>query len=369
MSTVNEVQRRTTASGRLQAYSLDYRVSTDSPRRPDGSLKLRSNPHTRWQSTLVSDLYNGKDLRSHPWGSEVLLPRYYALNWARLESRSYASFRRKLYQGSASLGVTLGSYKQSREMIVKRFNTLRLYAGAMLGRTLVREAIRDGKRLKPQDVASIHLEIIFGWIPLLQDIHAAATTVIQEAPAYAWVKSSAKTNQSFSSFAPPNGRLWEPGEYTKAEFNLTHSRGAEVVVSNPNVWLAERAGLLNLASVAWDVVPWSFLVNMFLNIGQLVNSITDFAGLDILNGYSIKKARGVATWHVDKHPVYPGRMPGRDLYYACNSKEVITNAVSAPPLSFKVPEANWELAAMAASLFAQKFAPIVKLINPNHRTR
>lgn len=368
MPTVNKIVTKKTASGNLQVVSLDYRVSTHSVRKPNGELKLRSNPHTRKQSILVSDMFNGADLRSHPWGSGVLLPSYYSLNWAKLEARSYASFRRKLYSGSASLGVTLGSYKQSREMIVKRYHTLKLYSLATLGRTFVQEALRDGKKLKPKDAASLHLEVIFGWVPLLQDIHAAVTTVIQTAPAYAWVKSSAKSNQSFSSFASGPYNVDFSESYTKAEFNLTHSRGAEVSVSNPNVWLAERAGLLNPASVAWDLVPWSFVVNMFLNTGQLVNSITDFAGLNIGNGWATKKARGVATWHADRSKAYPNRYPGRNLYYACNEKHTSTNAVSIPPLVFKVPQANWELAAMACSLFTQKFSKVAGLINPNHRT-
>lgn len=368
MPTVNTIVSKRTASGNLQVVKHDYRVTNYSPRDPTGALILQSNAHTRQQSTLVSDRLDGADLRSHPWGANVLLPSYYALDWARLESRSYASFRRKLYSGSASLGVTLAGYKQSREMIVKRFHALKLYSLATLHRTVVQEAMRDGKKLKPKDAASLHLEVIFGWVPLLQDIHAAATTVIQTAPAYAWIKSSAKTNQSFSQFAEPyrNYAVDFSASYTKAEFNLTHSRGAEVSVSNPNVWLAERAGLLNPVSVAWDLVPWSFVVNMFLNTGQLVNSITDYAGLDIRNGWATKKARGVALWHAD--PSGWGRFPGRDLYYQCNEKHTMTNAVSIPPLVFKVPEANWELAAMAGSLFTQKFSKIVGLIKPNHRT-
>lgn len=368
MPNVNITINRTTASGNLQMVKRDYRVSTNSPRDANGNLKLRSNPHTRVQTTLVSDRLNGADLRSHPWGSGALLPSYYALDWANLESRSYASFRRKLYSGSASLGVTLGGYKQSREMIVKRFHMLKLYSLATLSRTVVQEAMRDGKKLKPKDSASLHLEVIFGWVPLLQDIHAAATTVIQTAPAYAWVKSSAKSNQSFSNFKSPyhDYAVDFSASYTKAEFNLTHSRGAEVTVSNPNVWLAERAGLLNPVSVAWDLVPWSFVVNMFLNTGQLVNSITDYAGLDIRNGWATKKARGVALWHADKSRYW--QYPGRDLFYVCNEKHTTTNAVSVPPLVFKIPEANWELAAMAGSLFSQKFAKIAGLINLNHRT-
>lgn len=364
MPTVNIEKRKITAAGILQVVSVDYRVSQNSLRTPDGRLKLRSNPHTRWQSTLVTDTYNGRDRRSHPWGSRPLYPDRYALDWASLESRSYAKFRRKLYQGSASLGVTLGSYKQSREMIVKRFNTLRSFATSVLSRRTIQDALRAGRKLSPRDASSLHLEVVFGWVPLLEDIHKAATTVIQTAPAYEWVKSSARSNQTFSKFVSNN---YGEGK-TFAEFNVKHTRGAEVVVSNPNVWLAERAGLLNPVSVAWDIVPWSFVVNMFLNTGQLVNTITDFAGLDILNGYTTKSARGVASWSVEKWDKYPSEFPGRLLYYTCNEKYTELNPVSRPRLQFKVPNANWELAAIAASLFTQKASGIFGLINLNHFT-
>lgn len=217
--------------------------------------------------------------------------------------------------------------------------------------------------MKPKDAASIHLEVVFGWMPLVQDIHAAATSVIQAADTYKWIKASAGSTQEFSKLKVS---LVETASIVAA-FNLRHSRGAEVVVKNPNVWLAERAGLLNPASVAWDLVPWSFVVNMFLNTGQLVNSLTDFAGLSILNGYTTQKVRGFATFKVPPKEHDAKNFPGRLMHYNTNEKYTVEEALNLPSLQFKVPGADLGLAAIAASLFEQKFSPVAKVIKLTHR--
>ena len=61
---------------------------------------------------------------------------------------------------------------------------------------------------------------------------------------------------------------------------------ARVEITNPNLWLANKVGLVNLPGVLWDIIPWSFLVNMFTNMGSVVNQMTDLAGVT-LHGTSL----------------------------------------------------------------------------------
>lgn len=287
--------------------------------------------------------------------------RYMPIDWASLESKSYAKFRRKLYQGSASLGVTLGSYKQSREMIVSRYQQLNRRADVVLA-----HALTKGKKLKPKDVASIHLEVIFGWTPLLQDIHSAATTVIQQGEVKEWIKAVVREVQISNKLANWSDP-WLPVKILNTLY-CYHGRGAQVTVSNPNTWLAERAGLLNPAAVAWDLVPWSFVVNMFVNTGQLVNSITDFAGLGFSNGYEFRKWNGTHEWRVSRETEWPYRNGSQFLYWGRHREQTL-NATAIPPVIFKIPQASWELAAMAASLFTQKFSKVAGLIKSSYRMR
>lgn len=133
---------------------------------------------------------------------------------------------------------------------------------------------------------------------------------------------------------------------------------ALVRVSNPNLWLAERAGTLNAAAVAWDLVPWSFIVNMFVNTGQVVNSITDFYGLSFE-----EQSRTVTTFGtLHAYARMSNPPPGKAYPSELRSEELLVHRslgpFPRPPLTFKVPDASWSTVAMAASLFIQKLPPL-----------
>lgn len=139
------------------------------------------------------------------------------------------------------------------------------------------------------------------------------------------------------------------------------SRSATVEISNPNGWLRERAGLNNPAAVAWDLVPWSFVVNMFVNTGQLVNSITDFVGL------SFPSSSITTRYDLNYRTHISGRISPKvygsgsaDFRYDFKMRQL--GGVARPPVVFKVPDLNWGLAAIAASLFAQKFSAANSLL-------
>lgn len=53
-------------------------------------------------------------------------------------------------------------------------------------------------------------------------------------------------------------------------------------VTNPNFALANQLGLINPGTVAWEIVPFSFLVDWFIPVGAWLNSFTDILGYDVL---------------------------------------------------------------------------------------
>lgn len=48
--------------------------------------------------------------------------------------------------------------------------------------------------------------------------------------------------------------------------------------------MLSRIGLTNPAVLAWDVIPWSFVVNWVIPIGDWLESIDSTVGLDYLGG-------------------------------------------------------------------------------------
>lgn len=328
----------------------------------DGRLQLRAIP-----CTMEFTQNYAARFRPSFFGPNTNTIAYLSSGWdlRDLQASSYAKFRGKLYSGNAQLGVTFASWRQSRDMIAKRSRPIATQASELFNeiskspaaqRALAR---RRGDKLgdiaQLRALSGLHLEVIFGWQPLVQDIHNACMTVIQSAAQTTWVRGSS------TGFLSQSGNLWMDGfggVNSSKDCMARVTRAAGVRVNNPNLWLAERAGLINPAAVAWDLVPWSFVVNMFSNVGGLVNSITDFAGLEFIN------ASETTTLRVTLNENYLDHL-GRSaatLVSQGRFKYRSGRADAPPPLIWKVPDLNWETAAMACSLAFGKVRTLSKLL-------
>lgn len=333
-------------------------------------LMLRDNPFSRQNVRTVQYLLlpSNKGSASYVPGSppySVSARPEYKAAMQRLEAESYARLRGRLYKGSAALGVTIGSWKQSREMIVTRYRQMSMQADRFEQRArriidievIDRKTGKHRNRYKLKALADQYLELVFGWKPLLSDIHAAASTVVNAQPQAQRVSATARTHLEMN---------WKTGDalcdtYHRVNGVVRHARGVTVEISNPNLWLAERAGLNNPAAVAWDLVPFSFVVNMFVNTGSLVNSLTDFAGLVFPTSVAVS-AHDLTydcsvTQKVVTKPPYGGRSS-----FQLEDKFQKLGGVGRPPMILKLPNASFELAGIAASLFIQKFRVLQVLV-------
>lgn len=257
---------------------------------------------------------------------------------AKCESASYSKFRGRLYYGATSLGITIVQWRQAAEQ-------LRAYYKAINSSYEQRWHWMTTQGWKPREISNRWLEWIFGLVPLYQSIYATATSVIDFAIPPEYVRAAHTEWGSKES----------PGVYYRqAQCRYRMTRAARVSVSNPNTWLAERAGLLNPATIFWDAVPWSFALNMFVNINQLLQQMTDFCGLTF-DDYN--ETVVLDYWESRGGPMYFYRFHSKDQRRAIKSMPV-------PPrhLQFRVPESKWELIATAAALTTQRYGKIKHLL-------
>lgn len=71
---------------------------------------------------------------------------------------------------------------------------------------------------------------------------------------------------------------------------------ATVSLSNPNLLLANRLGIINPQMWVWDLIPWSFVVDWWFPIGSFLQNFTALVGLS-LNGASVTRTRAWSgTW-------------------------------------------------------------------------
>lgn len=328
-----------------------------SPKSARGKLLLQQNAHLRAYETITGLTWTtGYAFYTLP--KQCGTATYYGVpnvlaggdpRMVPYRNEAYARMRGKIYKGNASLGVTVAQWRQSHDIILDRYKQLTLRAD--------RWAKSLSSQSRSKQLAGFHLEVIFGWVPLVSDIHAAASTVIQNAVPRHHISAKA----DFSGTA----KTVEAGDYgvvwTDTTFKGRVVYSATVEISNPNLWLAERAGSLNFAAVAWDSVPWSFVVNMFVNTGQLVGSITDYAGLTFMGFTGTEACDLFSDVSVSGYP--PDGGTGKSFHIRRDKRRYDASLPPKPNLQFKIPNADWDTVAMAASLFVQKFSKLAKFIS------
>jgi hypothetical protein len=141
--------------------------------------------------------------------------------------------------------------------------------------------------------ASTWLEWTFGWSPLIKDIGGAVEALQREFPTEPITGSGSGTSDSTVGQWP-----YGPGDIVHTQV-LTKVRIKAIMhVSNPNLLLANELGFVNPVQVAWEAVPFSFLVDAFIPINRFLGSFTDLLGVSLERPFitATRNAQGNSFW-------------------------------------------------------------------------
>lgn len=195
-----------------------------------------------------------------------------------------------LAEGGQSLNMIVGSMKR----IATAYASLkrRDYVAALkaLGQnpkdlSFLERSRRKTNKANPE-ISSLWLELQYGWLPLLSDIHdlLGATLRHQHFGLNRFrssVQRSNVTDDVVGTFAGTGL------SYVERSFISMNSRSRLIVsVDSPLLATANSWGLLNPASVIWEKTPFSFLVDWFLPIGESLELLTASAGKKLVDGSS-----------------------------------------------------------------------------------
>lgn len=221
---------------------------------------LQVNPYALDDCRITNRLLPANNLTRAPGEDSYLI--------AVARNKAYESFVSKLGERS-EMGVNLVEARRAAEMINHRAFALLTIA------TKFKRAVRSRQARSIKTYASLWLEYSFGWLPLISDIYNAAD-VLQRPFPNGRVSARSRVNDKAAWRGPVPSR-----EYYNATRSVRVSVGAHVSVSNPNLWKLNQLGLVNPASVAWELVPWSFVVDWFTSAGAVIASYTDLVGLQL----------------------------------------------------------------------------------------
>ncbi len=191
---------------------------------------------------------------------------------------------RKLRFGEAARTLGVPYYERT---VVKRFRDRKGRQRKVRVQRMKWGSLRETSR----DLAGAWLGYSYGIAPLVGDIQSAMKALTSEFP-WERIRGSA----SAESYRDRNPNI-EPARYTE---RFSVSQSVEVRVSNPNLWLANRLGLVNPAQWALEAIPLSFVIDWFSNLSDVIMSFTDFVGLETtnpcVNQYSVRTKHYKKYW-------------------------------------------------------------------------
>lgn len=151
----------------------------------------------------------------------------------------------------------------------------------------LREFNKRYAKYQSRAAAQAFLEIQYGWRPLLQDIYGAAEFLAakQSHEVRNVVRSRIKIDSNRDD-QQKVGLEWtaHADVVTFRERRYEVSMSVWFSTSNGLLATAGEAGLLNPLYLAWELLPYSFVVDWFLPVGKYLNSLDATLGLEFEKG-------------------------------------------------------------------------------------
>lgn len=224
-----------------------------------------------------------------------------------LENELSAKLNAKIRDSDVNLAIALGEAGKTAELIgdtavkiAKSFRHLRRRDISAAMRVLTGKS-NNLPRHSPDSAASLWLTYTYGVKPLLSDISGALTLLDKRRRPYIPVHTvRAAVKQKINSKCFNN--------YYLSQFSGEFSARGEVKfsVSNPITRTLDSVGFTNPLSVAWELVPFSFVVDWFIPVGTFINEIVPPQGVDFVEGYIGLKASGDSFHSTSIPPSNPG---------------------------------------------------------------
>lgn len=217
--------------------------------------------------------------------------------------------------------------------------------------------VRFDSRKTAKAFANNWLEFSFGWLPLMGDIYTSVDVLQRQYPS-ALVRGRANVDEDWLRVTNP---LWY--NYSTSR-NVTRAGvriAATATIENPNLFRANQLGLVNPLTLLYEIVPFSFVLNWFVNVEEFLSSYTDFTGVKLSNPYITRFQRTVTT-KVERNTNVFAQPYGKVTFYSSQYESVSVSRTlgypSGPSLRVRPP---WRLqpwrAANAVALLLQALKP------------
>lgn len=326
------------------------------------SVRSRLRPSAQWD--VYSRYVGPDDGQSHPlWHdgledfgvSHFVDPNIHKLEFdSNDELKLLNKLQAKVKNHEFNLSVSLGELKDFVPMVADRLTKIakavraikrgdfataaRQFGSKHNGISVSKTGKFSGASLRVGDIPSVWLEMQYGWLPSLNDIFEAAKAfeTLSKGPRKSLVTVSAKKFSVFNACTTP--------EHMEAMVRQTYKRYITYEMTE-ELSAPRQLGLIDPRSLVWELLPWSFVVDWSLPIGDYLDALATiphlkgrFLRTDVrkYDGYfGIKYLEGTHKWGSDWITYAVPPFPTYDTLRATEMERTVLGALTVPTPTFK----------------------------------
>lgn len=234
------------------------------------------------------------------WSAAYSIPS--SLRDAELYNRALIKARVGMKRTSVNLGVAYAERARTAQLVSDNISSIAKAALALkrgkwrrAGRLL---GITNPRKPRGSTFPKRWLEYQYGWKPLLSDIHGAIEA-LERRNASDW----RVTSKGFATRDFEKSHLQSVSSMYRQRTNVSQTQGCfiriDAIPKQDHIVSAASLGVTNPLLVAWELVPFSFVVDWALPVGQYLESLDAMLGYDDNHTYvSISDFRRT-TWRTE----------------------------------------------------------------------
>lgn len=199
----------------------------------------------------------------------------------------------KIADQKVNLGENLATLNMTYKMFASKVGLLRDALVSGYRNKSLRPFLRESydalrRRGVSRSIAESYLEYIYGLKPLMSDIYELVQTMKHGSSKTLLLKGVGTAMRS------RNGRthndIWSSGyatcvsKYAQCDAKAKCTLWARLDPNASQFRAMNQLGLLNPLSLAYELTPWSFVVDWFIPIGPVLSALTAPAGLIFVDG-------------------------------------------------------------------------------------
>jgi hypothetical protein len=335
----------------------------------DGKYKsgqLQYNPYTREDTTF--DFVPGTTgWYPSGWAWSSGMSKFVLSNGGQYKNTVLDKLIEKINNHSVGLGNDVGTGKQTIDMVTdtcKRFTS----AIKLLRRGKIPAAVRAlgasprGKhrhdvnvKQVSLDISSMWLELQYGWKPLLSDVYDVYKAFYLDTYRPQVQICRASAGESYIDFDEHTSHEWPYQGFSFVAGNSSRAKRTIIAHNVEILSLSRTLGLDDPLSLAWEVLPWSFVVDWFIPIGNYINELHQ-----IPNWVGTYEIIDVDTryWAGGSVGDYPTYQDGAVIFHHHTYNRSITTSLDVPMPHVKSIRKVFSAAHMenALALLRQQFA-------------